>query len=136
MADKKYDPVESAIIAKRGQDFSRVANTARKLQDQAKADLIKSGKYNAADFAKKAKVTENRLDDYRDEYMSENAIDNAPTPEMRDQLRTSRNERAAKAYEARKASGEEDNFKKGGTVKRSSASKRADGCAIRGKTRA
>ena len=27
-------------------------------------------------------------------------------------------------------------FKKGGTVKVSSASKRADGCAIRGKTRA
>ena len=27
-------------------------------------------------------------------------------------------------------------FKKGGSVKRSSASKRADGCAVRGKTRA
>ena len=29
-----------------------------------------------------------------------------------------------------------DGMKKGGTVKRSSASKRADGCAIRGRTRA
>ena len=60
-----------------------------------------------------------------------------PIPsEIADQLQTDKNERAAKAYEARKAAGKEENFKKGGTVKRSSASKRADGCAIRGKTRA
>ena len=76
-----------------------------------------------------------------------------PIPsEIADQLQTDKNERAAKAYEARKAAGKEDEFKKGGSVKskcacgggkmakggmaRSSASKRADGIAIRGKTRA
>jgi hypothetical protein len=55
--------------------------------------------------------------------------------DIADQLQTSRNERAAKAYDKRRSEGED--YKKGGMVKsKSSASKRADGCAVRGKTRA
>jgi hypothetical protein len=55
--------------------------------------------------------------------------------DIADQLQTSRNERAAKAYDKRRSEGQD--YKKGGMVKsKSSASKRADGCAVRGKTRA
>jgi hypothetical protein len=43
---------------------------------------------------------------------------------------------AAKDVKMPKSYDEESGMKRGGTVKRSSASKRADGCAIRGKTRA
>ena len=53
--------------------------------------------------------------------------------DIKDQLQTSRNERAAKAYDKRRSEGED--YKKGGMVK-SKASSRADGCAVRGKTRA
>jgi hypothetical protein len=52
--------------------------------------------------------------------------------DIADQLQTSRNERAAKAYDKRRSEGED--YKKGGMVK-SKASSRADGCAKRGKTR-
>lgn len=68
--------------------------------------------------------------------------DDGPIPsEIQDQLVTDRNNRAARAFDQRRAAGED--YKKGGKVKKmatggsvkSSASKRADGCAIRGKTR-
>lgn len=52
--------------------------------------------------------------------------------DIADQLQTSKNERAAKAYDKRRATG--DDYKKGGAVK-SKASSRADGCAQRGKTK-
>ena len=54
-----------------------------------------------------------------------------PTSEMLDIMKTRKNERAYEDYEKRKRAGE--GMKKGGKV--SSASKRADGIAQRGKTR-
>jgi hypothetical protein len=61
-----------------------------------------------------------------------------PPSDIADKLQTMKNERAAAAYEKRRAAGED--YKKGGKVKcmskGGSASKRADGCAVRGKTRA
>jgi len=56
--------------------------------------------------------------------------------DIKDKLQTMKNERAAAAYEKRRAAGED--YKKGGCVKMAkggSASSRADGCAKRGKTR-
>lgn len=59
--------------------------------------------------------------------------DDGPTPsDIQDVLQTNKNEKAYQNYEKRRAVG--DPYKKGGSVK-SSASKRADGIAIRGKTR-
>ena len=137
MANKKYDPVASELEWKRGEELERAVSTSAKLKSQAKADLIKKGKYNPAEFAKNAKDTDSRIDDLRKENRAANAISDAPTPEMRDQLMTDKNNRAAAAYEKRRAEGQD--FKKGGMVKSAknkSASSRADGCAIRGKTRA
>jgi hypothetical protein len=57
--------------------------------------------------------------------------------DIADQLQTQKNEKAYQNYESNRSLG--DTFKKGGSVKMSkgsSASKRADGCAVRGKTRA
>jgi hypothetical protein len=60
-----------------------------------------------------------------------------PPSDIADQLQTMKNERAAAAYEKRRAAGED--YKKGGKVKcmskGGSASSRADGIAVRGKTR-
>ena len=56
--------------------------------------------------------------------------------DIADQLQTDKNNRAYKAYEKRRAAGED--YKKGGCVKMAkggSASRRADGCAQRGKTK-
>lgn len=56
--------------------------------------------------------------------------------QVQNQLQTDRNEKAYQDYEKRRASGQD--YKKGGCVKMSkggSASKRADGCCQRGKTR-
>jgi hypothetical protein len=56
--------------------------------------------------------------------------------DIKDKLQTMKNERAAAAYEKRRAAGED--YKKGGMLKMAkggSASSRADGCAQRGKTR-
>jgi hypothetical protein len=52
--------------------------------------------------------------------------------EIADRLQTQKNEKAYQNYEKNRSLG--DVFKKGGKV--SSASKRADGCAVRGKTKA
>jgi len=49
-------------------------------------------------------------------------------PDIKDKLQDMKNKKAAEKYEATKT------YKKGGSV--GSASKRADGCAVRGKTRA
>ena len=49
-------------------------------------------------------------------------------PDIKDKLQDMKNKKAAEKYEATKE------YKKGGSV--GSASKRADGCAMRGKTRA
>ncbi len=49
------------------------------------------------------------------------------SPDMVDKKQTMRNQKAAENYEATKE------YKKGGSV--SSASKRADGCCVKGKTR-
>ena len=72
--------------------------------------------------------------------MPEDTEDQGPIPsDIADQLQTSRNERAANAFEQRRAMGQP--YKKGGCVKKAkggsvgSASKRADGCAQRGKTK-
>lgn len=56
--------------------------------------------------------------------------------DIADQLQTSKNERAAAAYEKRRAAGED--YKKGGCIKMAkggSASSRGDGIAQRGKTK-
>lgn len=58
--------------------------------------------------------------------------DDGPIPsDIQDVLQTTKNEKAYQNYEKRRAAGEP--YKKGGSV--GSASKRADGIAIRGKTR-
>jgi len=49
-------------------------------------------------------------------------------PDIKDKIQDMKNKKAAEKYEATKE------YKKGGSV--GSASKRADGCAMRGKTRA
>jgi hypothetical protein len=49
-------------------------------------------------------------------------------PDVKDKLQDMKNKKAAEKYEATKT------YKQGGSV--GSASKRADGCAVRGKTRA
>ncbi len=136
MADKKYDPVASELEWKRGEELERAISTSAKLKSQAKADLIKKGKYNPTEFAKNAKDTDSQIDELRNKNRFANAISDAPTPEMRDQLMTDKNNRAAAAYEKRRAAGQD--YKKGGCVKMAkggSVSSRADGCAQRGKTR-
>jgi hypothetical protein len=111
-------------------DKSRQTGTALAASKQAREDLkkVKMTPEQKQESIKQSDITEKRIEEALK--AQENAME-IPS-DIADQLQTSKNERAAKAYEKRRAEGRE--YKKGGMVK-SSASKRADGIAVRGKTR-
>jgi hypothetical protein len=115
-------------------DKKRVVQTADYLAADARKSL--RGKQTPAqsmESDKQAKISSG----LRDKAFKEQESAAGIPDEIADRLQTQKNEKAYQNYESNRSLG--DTFKKGGSVRMSkggSASKRADGCAIRGKTRA
>ena len=111
-------------------DKSRQTGTALVARKQAREALkkVKMTPEQKQESMKQADITGKRIEEA---LRAQEKAASIPD-DIADQLQTSRNERAAKAYDKRRSEGED--YKKGGMVK-SKASSRADGCAKRGKTR-
>jgi hypothetical protein len=114
-------------------DKSRQTGTALAARKQAREALkkVKMTPEQKQESMKQSDITGKRIEEA---LRAQEKAAGIPD-DIADQLQTSRNERAAKAYDKRRSAGED--YKKGGMVKsKSKASKRADGCAVRGKTKA
>ena len=111
-------------------DKSRQTGTALAARKQAREALkkVKMTPEQKQESMKQSDITGKRIEEA---LRAQEKAASIPD-DIADQLQTSRNERAAKAYDKRRSAGED--YKKGGMVK-SKASSRADGCAVRGKTR-
>jgi TATA-binding protein-associated factor Taf7 len=111
---------------------SRQTGTALTARKQAREELkkVKMTPEQKQESMKQSDITGKRIEEA---LRAQEKAASIPD-DIADQLQTSRNERAAKAYDKRRSEGED--YKKGGMVKsKSSASARADGIAVRGKTR-
>jgi hypothetical protein len=132
MKKRKYEAggLADALDEKMGKDMANPYDPAKKkLPSESISPLDKAPRANLVDRATEAvKGAGQRL---KDNIMGTKAQNEAAEAREKAQAKADPNSNQAKF---RKMMGK-DEFKSGGAV-RSSASKRADGCAIRGKTRA
>lgn len=128
-----------------GSDSSDELKNAQRLERERKETNAKADKQAVENTQRFTKMMEDSQKAQKPMLKKQEPIPS----DIADQLQTSRNQKAAADYEKRRAAG--DDYKKGGAIKSkcacgggkmakggkvSSASKRADGIAIRGKTRA